>query len=104
MVFFFSFGFDFVIFNPALLFVFLQFLAYEIADELGKEKLEPKGNLRKNGDNTVEKSHCFPPNITKNCLGKLNIRYGNKQTNRQFIVVKKRRAFIEGKTPVGDRR
>jgi hypothetical protein len=45
MVFSFSFGFHFVVVNPAFLLVVLEFLAYEIADQLGKEKLEPEGNL-----------------------------------------------------------
>jgi hypothetical protein len=45
MVFFFSFGFDFIVFDPTLLFIFLKFLTYEIANELGKQKLEPEGNL-----------------------------------------------------------
>jgi hypothetical protein len=45
MVFSFPFGFHFVIFDPALLFVLLQLLTYVVANELGKEKLEPESDF-----------------------------------------------------------
>jgi len=100
MVFSSSFGFHFVIFNQALLFVVLQLLTYEIADELGKEKLEPEGNLRENGDNTVEKSHYAPPDFIRISLGKQDIRCGHAIEEQAIVAEKKRRAFIAGKTPV----
>jgi hypothetical protein len=42
-----SLGFHFIVSNPALFLVILQFLTYEIATELGKEKLESEGDLEK---------------------------------------------------------
>jgi hypothetical protein len=96
MVFFSSFGFDFIVFNPALLFVIIQLLTYVIANELGKEKLEPERDLRESGDNTVKKSHSVPPDFPRNQTRQARYTLWLIQKRRIGCCLEKEKGFYLG--------
>ena len=64
-----------MVFNQVLLFAIFQFLAYEIANERGKEKLEPRGDLQENVDYIIEKSYYTPLYVNRIRLGKPEITF-----------------------------